>query len=55
MTFLTLAEVARRIGCSPQTAREFCKQLPTVRVGKRSRYPEAALEGCCGAALPPSA
>ena len=42
MKTLTLNEVARRLGISAPTARKL--NIPTVRVGKRDRYLEAALE-----------
>lgn len=41
---LTLAEIARRLGVSPKTARQIVKTLPSVRVGKRLRYNAAAVE-----------
>jgi len=35
---LTLTQVAGRLGVSEKTARMIARDLPSVRVGKRSRY-----------------
>jgi excisionase family DNA binding protein len=35
---LTLTQVAGRLGVSEKTARMIARELPSVRVGKRSRY-----------------
>ena len=36
---LTLSGMARYLGISEKTARQVAKDLPSVRVGKRVRYP----------------
>jgi len=40
---LTLSETARRLGVCEKTARVIVKDLPSVRVGKRLRYPADAV------------
>jgi predicted site-specific integrase-resolvase len=41
---LTLAEVARRLGVSEKTARQFKSELPgVVRVNRRVKYTEDAI------------
>lgn len=44
MKLLTLTEVARRLGVSEKTARQFKSELPgVVRVGQRVKYTEDAI------------
>ena len=40
---LTVADIARRLGISEKAGRKLVQNLPAVRIGKRDRYPEAAL------------
>jgi len=41
---LTIAEISRRLGISEKAGRELVQHLPAVRVGKRNRYKESALQ-----------
>lgn len=44
MNLLSLSEVARRLGVSDKTARQFKSELPgAVRVGQRVKYTEDAI------------